>query len=257
MATITLTSDFGSTDYYSAILKASIVSATKEARIVDISHSVESFDIVQAAFLIKNSYGYFPMETAHIGAINLYYSTRNEMVCFMRNGHYFIGPNNGLFTLIFPDLMDREVFSIRYTSLLKMEAYQAIATFARAIEQRIPLDEIATHGVRLAKGFTVQPVVGENSLRATIIHVDHYENVIVNVTQDLFERVRKGRDFGIFYNPGSPVNRISQAYSDVPLGEILCMFNTSGYLEVAINLGRASSLLALKKDETIHIDFYN
>lgn len=257
MAIITLTSDFGSTDYYSAILKASIVGATQNARTVDISHSVEQFDIVQAAFLLKNSYAYFPMSTAHVGAINLYYSTRNEMICFMRNGHYFIGPNNGLFTLIFPDLQDREVFSIKYTSLLKMEAYQAIATFARAVEQRIPLDEISEHGTRLAKGFTVQPVIGENSIRATIIHIDHYENVIVNVTRKLFEQVRKNRDFSIFYNPGSPVNRISESYSDVPLGEILCMFNTSGYLEIAINLGKASSLLALKKDETIHIDFYS
>jgi S-adenosylmethionine hydrolase len=53
------------------------------------------------------------------------------------------------------------------------------------------------------------------------------------------------------------VVNISESYSDVPVGEVLCMFNTSGYLEIAINLGKASSLLNLKKDETIHIDFYN
>jgi len=257
VAVITLTSDFGNIDYYSAILKASIVAASKQVNIVDISHNVESFDIVQAAFLLKNSFGYFPAATCHVGAINLYYSSRNEMICFQRNGHYFIGPNNGLFTLIFPDLQDREVFSIRYASLLKMEAYQAIATFARAIEQRIPFDEIADHGVRLAKGFTVQPVISENSIRATIIHVDHYENVIVNVTKELFYKISKNREFGVFYNPGSPVVNISESYSDVPVGEVLCMFNTSGYLEIAINLGKASSLLNLRKDETIHIDFYN
>ena len=255
VAIITLTSDFGNTDYYSAILKASIVGATQQARIVDISHNVESFDIVQAAFLLKNSFGYFPMATCHIGAINLYYAAKNEMICFQRNGHFFIGPNNGLFTLIFPDLQDREVFTIRYASLQKMEAYQAIATFSRAIEQKIPFDEIAHHGARLAKGFTVQPVISENSIRATIVHIDHYENVIVNVTKDVFNRVRKNREFSIFYNPGSPVNHISDSYSDVPVGEVLCMFNTSGYLEIAINLGKASSLLGLKKDETIHIDF--
>ena len=257
MSTITLTSDFGSTDYYSAILKASIAGATEQARIVDISHNVNHFDIVQAAFILKNSFAYFPQHTCHIGAINLYYSSRNEMLCFSRNGHYFIGPNNGLFTLIFPDLQEREVFSIPYRSLLKMEAFTAIASFTRAIEKRIPMDEFASQGAQLAKGFTVQPVVSENSIRATIIHIDHYENVIVNVTKELFNKTGKGRDFSIYYNPGSPVNRISESYSDVPVGEVLCMFNTSGYLEIAINLGKASSLLALKKDETIHIDFYN
>ena len=252
-----MTSDFGSADYYSAVLKASIIGATKDARTVDISHNVNSFDIVQAAFLLENSYGYFPMASLHVGAINLYYSSRNEMICFQRKGHFFVGPNNGLFTLMFPDLQDREVFSIRYTSLLKMEAYQAIASFARAIEQRIPLDEVGERGVRLAKGFTVQPVVSENSIRATIIHIDHYENVIINVRKDLFNKVGMGREFSVFYNPGSPINHFSESYSDVPVGDVLCMFNTSGYLEVAINLGKASSLLALKKDETIHIDFYN
>lgn len=252
-----MTSDFGNTDYYSAIMKASIVGATRDARIVDISHQVESFDIVQAAFLLKNSYGYFPMASCHVAAIHLYYSAKNEMICFHRNGHYFVGPNNGIFTLIFPDLQDREVFYIPYTSITKMEAYQAIASFTRAVESKIPLDEIAKHNTRLAKGFTVQPVVSETSIRATIIHIDHYENVIVNVTREIFERIRKERDFSIFYNPGSPISRIADSYSDVPVGEVLCLFNTAGYLEIAINLGKASSLLGLKKDETIHIDFYN
>lgn len=257
MAITTLTSDFGTTDYYSAILKASIVGASSDVQTIDISHNVESFDIVQASFLIKNSFGYFPATTCHVGAINLYYAAKNEMICFYRNGHYFVGPNNGLFTLVFPDLQDREVFVIKYASLLKMEAYQAIATFTKAVAEKIPLDEVATMGVRLAKGFTVQPVISENSIRATIIHVDHYENVIVNVTKEIFNRVRNKREFGVYYNPGSPVHHLSESYSDVPVGEVLCMFNTSGYLEVAINLGKASSLLGLKKDETIHIDFYN
>lgn len=257
MAIVTLTSDFGTTDYYSAILRASILGSTKQSKLVDISHNVESFDIVQAAFVLKNSYSFFPMGTLHVGAINLYYAARNEMICFMRNGQYFVGPNNGLFTLIFPDLQDREVFSISYVSLLKMEAFQAIATFARAIDQHIPLDEVAELGTRLAKGFTVQPVISRDSIRGTIIHIDRYENVVINVTKELFESVGQGRPFGIYYNPGNPVSYISESYSDVPVGEVLCMFNTAGYLEVAINLGKASSLLTLKKDETIHIDFYN
>jgi S-adenosylmethionine hydrolase len=78
---------------------------------------------------------------------------------------------------------------------------------------------------------------------------------MVNIKKDLFDKLRKGRNFSIFFKRFDPIKRISEHYHDVPIGDTLCLFNSSGYLEIAINMGKASSLLGLKIDESIQIDF--
>lgn len=252
---ITLTSDFGTMDQYSAILKASIISTVPDANVIDISQKVEAFDIIQAAYILENTYHYFPANTVHIVAVNLYDRNENDLLCFYRKGQYFIGPNNGVFTLIFPDLQDGEVFTQKYSDISKLDVFHVLSRYVDAIAKQNPLHEFSHKGTILKRGLRIKPVIHENSVRATVIHIDVYENVIVNLRKTDFEKLRKGREFKLYYNPGMPISKISNSYGDVPIGEVLCLFNTIGYLEIAINLGKAASLLALRKDETIHIDF--
>ena len=92
-------------------------------------------------------------------------------------------------------------------------------------------------------------------IRGSVIYVDHYENVIVNVQKELFERVRNGRHFQLFFKRHDPITQLSRQYHDVSIGETLCLFNDAGYLTIAINMGKAASLLGLKLDDMVQIDF--
>jgi S-adenosylmethionine hydrolase len=85
-----------------------------------------------------------------------------------------------------------------------------------------------------------------NLIEGQIIFIDSFENVIVNITHEQFEEQRKGRSFRIVFKRDEVIDRISESYADVPEGEKLALFNSAGYLEIAINKGNAAGLFGLK-----------
>ncbi len=257
MAVISLISDFGTKDHYVAVLKACLYRRNPELKIVDVTHEIQPFDIVQGSFILKNIWSQFPKGTVHIAAINLFFAERNEFIAFERNGHFFVGPNNGIFTLMFDDLYASEIVQVPYDPEENYPLQNALANAACKLIVHPDLDMVGTSLLRLEKKISVAPVVNESQIRATVVHIDDYGNVIVNVDKDLFERIRRDRAFGIYFKPNDPIREISIEYSDVPIGDVLCFFNSGRYLEIAINKASAASLLGLKKDEAIQIDFYD
>jgi len=101
MPIITLTTDMGLKDYYVGAVKGAILTQFPGAVIVDISHSVSSFDIQEAAFIIKNCYLDFPPGTIHIIGVNPERSEDTPHIACFINGHYFIGADNGIFSIVF------------------------------------------------------------------------------------------------------------------------------------------------------------
>ena len=89
-----------------------------------------------------------------------------------------------------------------------------------------------------------------------MIHVDNYENVILNITRELWERYSYYRNFALFFKRHEPISQLSESYNDVTIGETLCLFNAADHLVIAINLGKASSMLGLSVEDTVQLDFY-
>jgi hypothetical protein len=92
----------------------------------------------------------------------------------------------------------------------------------------------------------LRPLLETNSIEGQIIFIDNFENVIINITHEQFEEQRKGRSFRIVFKRDEVIDRISESYADVPEGEKLALFNSAGYLEIAINKGNAAGLFGLK-----------
>ena len=111
MKTVTLTTDFGLEGYYLASLKGAILSKNPDIHIIDISHQVKPYDIVQGAFILKNAYHHFPTGTIHLVSVdNL--SAPLSLITFQQNGHYFIGPNNGIFPVSYTHLTLPTIYSV-------------------------------------------------------------------------------------------------------------------------------------------------
>ncbi|MEO1263048.1 MAG: SAM-dependent chlorinase/fluorinase [Bacteroidota bacterium] len=253
MTAVTLTTDFGLKGYYLAALKGTVLSENPDVQLVDISHHVKPYDIVQGAYILKNAYHHFPKGTIHLISIhNL--SALLSMIAFQHDGHYFIGPNNGIFSLLFDPLPN----NIYRLPIPKKESFPFNIVCADAvahISAGKPLLEIGLKESETERRIALQPVISTAQIRGSVIYVDHYENVVVNVQQELFERVRNGRDFQLFFKRHDPITQLSQQYHDVSIGETLCLFNDAGYLTIAINMGKAASLLGLKLDDMVQIDF--
>jgi S-adenosylmethionine hydrolase len=255
MAIITLTTDFGLKDHYVSAIKGAILSQLPTATIVDISHKIEKYNLLDASFILKESYPNFPQGTIHLIGINTELSGSGGYVAVKQYGHYFIGTDNGIFSLLFEetpgDIREiavetgdklsfpaRDIFAKAACRLARGEDFNAIGKPRESLLQRIPFRATS---------------MGDN-IRGSFVYIDSYGNVTTNIDKRLFDQVGKGRPFIIELARHS-IERISKEYSEVPEGEVLAMFNSSDSLEIAMRNGKAGSLLNLKINDSITIRF--
>jgi len=254
MRAVTLISDFGTKDHYTALLKGAILGQQDLLHFIDVSHEVDTHDIRQAAYFLKAIYRKFPPGTIHIVAVNNYYQPDFEILCFKHKEQFYIGPNNGIFSLAFDALEEITIHRILLDDL-EHSLFDLIAHGVSVICQGHPITQVGPPLNYLDRKLDVQPVSTDNEIRATITHIDKYDNVILNVHREFFEHFRQNRRIEIYFKYNNPVTRISKTYSEVSIGEVVCLFNSANYLEIAINMGRAATQLDLQKDETVQIKF--
>lgn len=257
MPIVTLTSDFGWQDYYLAMVKGAILCEDPTLNIVDLTHGVKNYDIVQAAFLFKNAWDSFPKGTVHLISVSDYASPRKRFLAATYRGHYFVAPDNGLFSLIFDEEGPAVYHEIPYDEESRFPLKAAYSRAVAYLSKGRPIIELGPAAEAIEKRITLQPVTSHSQIRGSIIHLDNFENAITNVSRALFERVGGGRSFKLFFKRHDPILKLCNHYYEVPVGEPLCLFNSAGYLEIAINMGKAASLLGLKVEDTIQIDFHS
>ena len=252
MPIVTLTTDFGLFDNYVALLKGALLRQSPNLQIVDISHNVRPYDIVQGAFVLKNTYPSFPVGTIHIITVNNS-PEGMSLICLQHEGQIFIGPDNGIFSLVFPKMPD--TFRLDYDKQSPFPIQQTLANTVQHLAAGQPLHEVGFPAGETVQRIALQPVLSHSQIRGSVIYVDHYENVVINIPKELFEKVQNGRKFALFFKRNDPITHLSHHYTDVPVGDTLCLFNAAGFLEIAVSMGKASSLLGLKLDDMVQVDF--
>ncbi len=254
MAIVTFTTDFGSRDYYAGQFKGTLLSHCPDLTIVDISHHVTPFNIVEAAFTFKNAWQSFPEGSIHLLHVYNREDDHREMLYLHHRGHHFIGPNNGLFSLIFEEVL-QPVQLLEDEKELPFQSRFAVAKAVQHIVNQIPPDKWSRPCTTLEQRINLRPVIYPSRIVGFVIHLDIYENAITNISRELFQQVGQGRPFSLIFKGHRPVREISHYYQDVPVGEIVCLFNAAGLLEIAVNMGKAHSLFSLGLDDPVQIDF--
>lgn len=253
MAIITLTTDLGTKDYYVGKLKGCILTHNPSTSIVDISHVIPLHDIAKAAHFARASHQSFGPGTIHVLHVYSAYNSSPVLLLYTSNDQHYILPNNGLISLIFDTIDSSQVREI-LPHPSSTNTFDLIGHVCACIKNGL-IEECSKPIGEYNQKISVQPVIGPNEIRGTIIHIDHMENVVTNISRDLFDTQRNGRRYEIYFRHNEPITQLSTSYSDVAVGEVLCMFNDSNMLELAINMGKASSLLHLYDGETIQIYF--
>lgn len=256
MPIITLTSDWGLKDHYLAAVKGTILNYLPEARIIDISHNINPFDAEQAAFVIKNSYKSFPKGTIHIIGVSTEESDKYPHTVIFHEGHYFIGTDTGVFSMIFEKTPEK-IFELDIPQDSDHFTFSSRDRFVKAaihIAQGKKLEELGNKKNTINQKILFRPVVDNNLIKGLVIYVDEYENIITNINEKLFREVGKNKKFSIMFR-GESVNKVHRSYNDVTAGEIVALFNSMDLLEIAMNQGKASSLLGLTVDDSVMIEF--
>lgn len=222
--------------------------------IVDISNNVEPFHTQQAAYLLSASYKHFAKGSYHIALFDLFHQKTPTLMLAEANGHYFFTPDNGILPLAFGSNITQvwKCYELGENEKL-VDWVNKIGLLIKQLSADTP-SNLGLQESELTielKGF--KPRIDSNSIEGQVIHIDRFENVVVNITKEDFEILGKGRPFSIQFVKGEAINTISSHYNSVREGEKLCRFNSAGYLEIAINRGNAAGLfgLAMKNEKQL------
>lgn len=248
MPLLTLTSDIGHQDYLVGAVKAKLLQANPEFVITDISHSISPFNYPQAAYICRSAFKNFPDFTYHIILINLFEKKPEQLLLAFHNNQYFLCADNGLLTMILEEKPEM-VIGIPLEKNARKDTLYCAGIMGKAVEQLVQGESIKSIGipdVTYKENNHLRPLLDNNWIEGQIIFIDNFENVIVNITREQFEEQRKGRSFRIVFVRNEMIDRISETYADVEQGEKLALFNSAGYLEIAINKGNAAGLFGLK-----------
>jgi S-adenosylmethionine hydrolase len=248
MPLLTLTSDIGSQDFLVGAIKGQLLSANSSFNIVDVSHNLSPFNYPQAAYVCRNAIKNFPDGTFHLVLVNLFDQRPEHLLLVKYNEQYIGCADNGLITMILEEVPQNIVALSLDKSAQKNTLYCA-SVFAKAFDQVLAGDTFETIGdpnISIEVKNPLRALLGNNWIEGQIIFIDNFENVIINITKDEFEEQRRGRSFKIVFKRDEIIDKISDTYADVMESEKLALFNSAGYLEIAINKGNAAGLFGLQ-----------
>ena len=189
--------------------------------------------------------------------IDTVFNKETKYLAVNYKNHFFVGSDNGIFSLMFNADPD-EMVEINIMQDLKFLHFPLADIFVKTachLANGGKLQEIGLPVNAIDKKMNLQPVIEKNRIKGVVIYIDSFQNVITNITKEFFNQVQQGRNFTLSFKRNETINHLSWYYNEVPEGEKLCLFGISDHLEIAINKGNASGLLGLNLGDTVIINF--
>ena len=275
MAIITLTTDYGNKDYSVSSLKAKLISNIDNIRIVDITHNISPFNLAEAGYVLEGAFSDFPKGTIHILSVDSELTPENRHIAIMYEGSFFIGADNGVFSLIFRDKKPDQIVEINIHSNYNnnISADELFVKVASHIKRSGPLNVVGTEIENIKEITNLRPVINKeiNQILGSVIYIDNYGNVVTNITEKLFKEISKTRPF-VINARNVKFSKIYKNYSDAidfslekkdreEDGKKIAIFNNLGYLQLCIyrsnpqTVGSASTLFGLNYRDVVSIQF--
>jgi S-adenosylmethionine hydrolase len=275
VSVITLITDFGTKDHYVGSVKGALYSELNDLRIVDISHSISPFNIIEAAYIIENSYKNFPIGSIHIIGVDSEKTPEQNHLVIKLDGHYFICADNGILSLLTTKIKPEKIININVHNEFPstFSVLDIFVKIAAHIYRGGSIDLVGSKIEKLKELYNINPILNEktNEIIGNVIYVDNYENVVTNITKKIFQDFGKSRNFEINAR-NYKFKQIVKSYSEAirfdinkelrkEIGKKIALFNKSDYLELSIyksnplSSGGASSLFGLNYRDIIIIKF--
>jgi S-adenosylmethionine hydrolase len=260
MAIISLTTDWQHRDYYLGAIKGRLLSLCPNVQLIDISHNVDNYNMSQASFIIKNAFTHFPKGTIHIVGVKSEETAEHPHVAVKYKDQYFIGADNGIFSLVMKDDPKEIVRIENIEKEEKFNTFPELNVFAKAAAYIAKNNSIKGLGSKQKSLFRLVPIralIQKETITGQIIYIDSYGNVTTNISKELFESARRERKFEILVQSKHyRITKLNKNYQETSEGDFLALFNSSGLLEIAINKGNLAELLQLDINADIRIKFH-
>ena len=247
MTFVSLTSDFGTESQYPGICRLISAQRIPNAQLIDISHGTKRFSIVDTVYLFQSALPHFPHNSVHFILSNLYGQGSEKLLYVHENEQHIFAPDNGTIPLLF-EKKAFELFELKNTPNTQLVP-QIITAMADAAADILDghKDAIAPiDSSEVVQEKELESIFNPDDIIARVLHIDRFENIILNLRQDEFEEHRNGRNFVIQFPNGDEINEIGNSYNSVKYLEKVAFFNASGLLEIAVNHSNAAGLFGFK-----------
>ncbi len=258
---ITLTSDFGLKDYYVSAMKGVMLQIVPEVQLVDVSHEIPPQDVMAGAWVTMNSAMLYPGGTVHLVVVDPGVGTHRRPVAVRIGEQYFVGPDNGLFSLVAGnntyeavELDEKDYW--RDTVSHTFHGRDIFAPVAAHLANGVPLEKLGSPVEELETYRWAQPVADKDGLQGWIIHIDRFGNLVTNLSEQLINETIGDRDIKI-YAGNTILKELVDTFGDVEEGEPAAYIGSAGMLEIGVNKGDARTLLGIQKGSSISIVLQN
>ncbi len=274
MAIITFTSDYGLIDHRVSAVKGKLLTLNANAQIVDITHDIEAYNLLQTSYIVSQAYSNFPAGTVHILCVDCFFSKARKSVLYLADGHYFLAADNGLLSLIFNEIKPDAVYEITLNNRFDDEVkFTPVDIFAPVAAHLINggLPEVIGRKYKNPKQLAMpHPVYMENDRMVVgeIIYIDNFGNVVSNISRKFLEKNNIVLENFLIKFRNLAFSKIYNRYTDLVTdwnherdvhGNSLAIFNDAGFLELTIYKGNknngAKSLFGLHVGEKIFMEF--
>jgi len=264
---IALLTDFGTKDPYAGIMKAVISGICPEAKIIDLTHEIEPYEVVSASYVLYSSWNYFPTGTIFLSVIDPGVGSNRRELVAVSQSKSVITPDNGTISLLYR--MNKDLIAYRAGKSLLEELKASRPAYSHTFDGRdlfAPLAAIAAEsGLSNIVGERVEPVllteieskITEGRVSGRVIHIDRFGNSITSIhIEDIKEKNTYASRASVFIygRKKGQILKIHRSFSDVKIGEALAYWGSSGFLEIAVRNGNASQLLKLGLRDMVELE---
>ncbi|MEH0007629.1 MAG: SAM-dependent chlorinase/fluorinase [Flavobacteriales bacterium] len=275
MPILTLSTDFGTKDHFVAALKGSLIQAIPDIKLVDITHEIAPFNVVEAAYIIRNAYASFPKKSIHLVGVDAEFQPGKQHVVVVLDDHFFICSDNGVLTWLAQEIAAEKMIAITAFEELKNSVFPVRDVFTKVaahIAGGGTLDAMGHRIDRLRDLKIPTPIVGKDQIQGRVIYVDHFGNAVTNITEKLIRGVGRSRKLEIharsctfdrIYNRYGDIERLESHSDGLSDGKKLALYNSSGLLELSIyrsnsaTVGGAATLFGLQYRDSVGIQFFD
>lgn len=256
---ITLITDFGTEAGYLGAVKGVILKINPEAEVVDISHDIEPFDIWEVAFVLRNSYSFFPRGTIHMVVVDPGVGGPRQAFLIVSRDYAFIGPDNGVFSFVYDSEKIAKIININNHKYFigkssTFHARDVFAPVAAYLSLGVEPEEFGTEAKECLKLKVPLPEIEDKTIQGEILWIDRFGNLITNLDHRLIKKIRSKKDFKIAIGKKT-IKRISSSYYQGSKNEILALEGSSGYLEISANQGSAQKILNKNRGDKFKVEF--
>jgi len=258
---ITLLSDFGLKDPYVAEMKAVILSIHPQARIVDITHEIEKFNIRMGAFVLASATPYFPAGTIHVAVVDPGVGTKRRPIIVETKRSYYVGPDNGLLTLAAQKEDIGHVYHVKNPQYMlprvsrTFHGRDIFAPVAAHLARGSPPSEFGPEIHDYAFPRFAKPHVRKGKLLGEVLHIDDFGNVVSNISAGDLKKmgICEGCSLRVKLNGKTLTLKLCSAYGEVPPETPLAIIGSGDFLEVSVNQGNASRMFKAKIGDSLRV----